>query len=82
MEPTPDIAPICGKREPKGRGLDRDELDGVFDVCGADDNSAAGARDELVCQIVLERHRLAGVDSFTPHDLRRTLLREVRPRRG
>lgn len=32
---------------------------------------------ELVYQIVLKRHRLAGVDRFTPHDLRRSYISDL-----
>jgi len=163
MERTLDVAPIRGKREPKGRGLAQDELAAVFEVCSADENAAAGARDgavlallyggglrrtevamldledvdperrtlrvvgkgdkertvyvparvvelldawlehrgraeprglfwhvgrtgklrprrisaELVYQIVLKRHRLAGVGRFTPHDLRRSYISDL-----
>lgn len=66
MERTLDVAPIRGRREPKGRGLAQDELSAVFEAWSADENAPAGARDGAVLAILygggLRRTEVATVD--------------------
>jgi len=45
MERIVDVAPVRGKREPRGRAITAEELQAVFESCADDENAAVGARD-------------------------------------